>query len=242
VTRADITAHIDGRQRTRAEVLGWEARRARKVLKKLGATVPSSGDVGEMRRAHVSRKRALGHDAIERRLARELRGSAHFGRVSAALVGGRRRLCTIELTGTGASVEGIPAWYMDAIAANDEVPLIEACPDHYILRTRDDGRQEVIETTGGSPVALRMFFDDNDVSTLTSSPDPAFAVEWTSVARNDEGLALGGVRHLFRDGPDGFYVRLTVEFPAMTLGYMIREHRWHLACEFSNWIEAANRS
>ena len=52
--------------------------------------------------------------------------------------------------------------------------------------------------------------------------------------------ALGAIRHLFRDGPDRFDVRLTIEFPRATAPHMIRAHRWHLACEFSNWIEAAN--
>lgn len=234
-----ITASIDGREVSRSEVLAWEARRAAKVLEKLGASVDSA-DVAKLRRAHVERKLELGHEAIEGLLARDLRRADRGGRLGAALSGGRRRMCTIKLTGSGASVEGIPAWYRAAITANHEVPLIEACPDHYISRTRADGRQEIIETTGGSPFAVRMLFDDADVTTLTSEPDSAFPVEWTSVARNDRGLVLGGVRHRFRDGPDGFEVRLTVEFPAATLPHMIRAHRWHLACEFSNWIEAAN--
>ena len=54
------------------------------------------------------------------------------------------------------------------------------------------------------------------------------------------GVPIGGVRHLFRDEPNGFRARLTVEFPLTMPSYMIRQHRWHLACEFSNWIEAAN--
>jgi hypothetical protein len=33
---------------------------------------------------------------------------------------------------------------------------------------------------------------------------------------------------------------LTGEFPIATPPWLIRAHRWHLACEFSNWIEAAN--
>jgi hypothetical protein len=149
-------------------------------------------------------------------------------------------MCAVELAGTGASIEGIPAWYRQAIGANDYAPLIEACPDHYISRTRADGRQEVIETTGGSPMAVRMYLDDQDVSTLRSEPDPSFPVEWTSVARSVGGVPIGGVRHLFRDEPTGFRARLTVEFPGTTPTHMIRAHRWHLACEFSNWIETAN--
>jgi hypothetical protein len=234
-----ILSLIDGREVSREEVLAWETRRALEVIEKLGGRA-ASRDASELRRVHTEHKLALGHDGIERLLARELRWSARSVGLGAALSRGRRRFCTIELMGTGASVEGLPAWYMAALAANDEVPLIEACPDHYISRTRADGRQEIIETTGGAPLPLRMFFDDADTSTLRSERDASFPVEWTSVACDERGRVFGGIRHLFRDEPGGFRVRLTVEFPWATPPHMIQAHRWHLACEFSNWIEAAN--
>jgi hypothetical protein len=50
----------------------------------------------------------------------------------------------------------------------------------------------------------------------------------------------GAIRHQFRDEPNGFAARLTGEFPVATPLTLIRAHQWHLACEFSNWIEAAN--
>jgi hypothetical protein len=234
-----VTAVVDGRQVSRDEVLSWEQRRAEKVLAKLGADVPSD-DVRALRRAHTERKLELGHQAIERRLARELHAASYVGRAGAALAQNRRRMCTIELHGEGACVEVIPAWYRETITTNNEAPLIEGCPDHYISRTRADGRQEVIETTGGSPMAVRMLFDDENTSSLRSKPDPAFPVEWASVALSAKGAPIGGVRHLFRDEADGFRARLIVEFPATTPSLLIRQHRWHLACEFSNWIEAAN--
>ena len=237
----EITAHIGGTAYTREEVLAWEARRARKVLEKLGARVPSSAEVGGLREAHTQRKLELGHERIEQMLARQLRASAWSGGLTARAARGRRRMCTIDLTGSGASVQGLPDWYGAAIAGNIEEPLIGACPDHYISRTRADGRQEIVETTGGSPLPVRMFFDEDDSSTLRSTPDASFPVEWISVARDEHGAAIGGVRHLFRDEDGVFHVRLTVEFPATLAPRMIRAHRWHLACEFSNWIESANR-
>jgi hypothetical protein len=156
------------------------------------------------------------------------------------LARGGRHACTIELSSPGGLAELIPGWYSEAIMSNDETPLIAACPDHWISRSHPDGRQEVIETTGGSPMPVRMFFDDSDLSTLRTAPDPAFPVQWTAVARTSKGTPIGGIRHQFRDEAQGFRVRLTVEFPAGTLPHMIRAHRWHLACEFSNWLEAAN--
>jgi hypothetical protein len=234
-----ITAHIDGRRVSRVDVLAWEARRAAKVLKKLGITAPST-DVVKQRQALVTKKLELGHGGIERLLARELRWSDRVGQAATALSRGRRRVCSIELTCNTGSGEVVPEWYEDAMTTNDEAPLIAGCPDHYILRTRADGAQEVVETTGGAPLAMRIFLDQSDLRTLTTSADPAFPVQWVGVGRNSSGVPIGGIRHEFRDEGGGFHARLTVEFPATTPPHMIRAHRWHLACEFSNWIEAAN--
>lgn len=57
--------------------------------------------------------------------------------------------------------------------------------------------------------------------------------------RTADGLAVGRLRHQFRNEGEGLSARLTIEFPALTPGPMIRGHQWHLASEFSNWLEAA---
>jgi hypothetical protein len=220
-----ITAEIDGRSVSREEVLEWEAQRASKVCKKLGVKMPS-GDVVALREVLLARKLELGHEALEQLLARELRWSARASRLLAGLSRGRRRLCTIELNGTG-----------------DEAALLAACPDHYILCTTADGRQQVVETTGGSPLAARIFLDESDTSTVTTNADPAFPVQWVAVGgTSSTSPPVGAIRHQFRDEPGGFKVRLTGEFPAATPARFIRGHQWHLACEFSNWIEAASSS
>ena len=117
--------------------------------------------------------------------------------------------------------------------------MLRACPDHFVIRTRSDGRQEVLETNGGSPLAALFYIDYDDVSSLVTPADARFPHQLAGVARASAGVAIGGVRHQFRDIEDGFHARLTVEFPLPTLGRMITGHRWHLACEFSNWIEVA---
>jgi hypothetical protein len=235
----EITAIIDGRPVPRREVLAWEARRAAKVCRKLG--VPPSGDLEAMREALVERKLELGPEALDRQLERELRLSARGGRVVAAVSRGRRRLCTIELHGSGGSAEAMPAFYRQAMEAGDEAALLAACPDHYVLRAAGEGRELVVETMGGSPLAAAVFLADPERGELHTQADPDFPVQWVAVGRVGEGgPAAGAIRHQFRDGPDGFRARLTGEFPIATPPWMIREHRWHLACEFSNWIEAAN--
>lgn len=236
----DITADIGGQKVTRDEVLAWERRRASKVCEKLGVSAPPD-DVVALRGALVARKLELGHGALEELLARELRWSARAGRVVAGLSRGRRRLCTVELTGTGGSGEAMPQHYRRAMETGDEAALLAACPDHYILRAGADALQQVIETPGGSPLAARIFLADSANGTATTRADPAFPVQWVADGcTSATGPATGAIRHQFRDEPSGFRARLTVEFPAATPPHVVRAHRWHLACEFSNWIEAAN--
>lgn len=236
-----ITAQINGRSFSRSEVLAWEARRAGKVCKKLGIA-PAPEDVFAQREALVARKLELGHERLVALLSRELRLSAVGGRLLAGISRGRRRLCTIELTATEGSAEAMPAYYRRAMETGDEVALLSACPDHYILREAPGGVQQVIETTGGSPLAAQIFLEQSGLETLTTAADPAFPVQWVSAgAVSRGGSPIGAFRHQFRDEPDGgFRARLTGEFPITTPPWLIRGHQWHLACEFSNWIEAAN--
>jgi hypothetical protein len=198
----DITATIGDRSVLRAEVLEWEERRAAVVFKRLGLGA-TPDDVAAARAALVAKKLELGHAEIERRLARQMAMAARSSRLMSALSRGGRRLCTVELRGSGGTAEAVPAFYQAAMDAGDEAPLLAAAPDHWVLRKRGGGVQQVIETTGGSP--------------------------------------SGALRHQFRDeSGGGFTARLTIEFPRATPARLVDAHRWHLACEFSNWIEAAN--
>jgi hypothetical protein len=159
-----------------------------------------------------------------------------------ALSRGGRRLCTVELRGSGGSAEAMPAFYKAAMDSGEEAPLLAAAPDHWVLRKRDDGIQQVIETTGGSPLASRIFLDESEVGPISTPADPTFPVQWVAFGRARlDGPPAGALRHQFRDEPGGgFTARLTIEFPRVTPGRFVRAHRWHLACEFSNWIEAAS--
>lgn len=240
MTNQEITigAVIAGRAVSRDEVLAWEAERLPKAARKIGLTVPA-GDLARQRAAFTDSKLALGPDEIRRRLARDIRLAAAVARGSTRLSFGRRTTSACDLHVTGGSAGAFVDWFTDTGRDDYARSMIAANPDHFLIDTAPDGRQEVIETTGGSPLATQFFVDYNDTSPLVTPRDPAFPVEAAGVARTDRGLAIGGVRHEFRDEGDGFLARLCVEFPRLTAPSMIAAHRWHLACEFSNWIEAA---
>ncbi|MGI6795254.1 hypothetical protein [Gordonia sihwensis] len=233
-----ITAVIDGRRVGRDEVLAWEARRIPRVSRKLGMKAPS-GPVEGMRRAFCDGKFELGVDEIRRRLARDVRLSDAVARVTGGLSGGRRATSVCDLYVEGGDAQGFVDWFSDAGRDDYAWSMVVASPDHFIIDSTADGRQEVIETTGGSPFATRFFVDYDDTSRLTTARDPAFALELAGVALTGADTAVGGVRHQLRDDRYGFHLRACVEFPKLMAPQMVKEHRWHLACEFSNWIEGA---
>ncbi|MGX1774723.1 hypothetical protein ACWIGW_21585 [Nocardia brasiliensis] len=233
----EIVAEINGRRVERPAVLAWENRRIDSAAKKLGLAAPKPGDVADRRTALLQSKLHLGSAEIRRRLARETRWADRVS-VAQARVSGRRRRSVTELHVSGCVAADFVAWFDSAANAATPDAMLRACPDHFDFGTGPRG-QRVLETTGSSPLAAQFYVDYADVSDLVTAPDAAFPQQIAGVARSENGAAIGGVRHQFRDTDDGFHARLTVEFPLLIPPTMVAGHRWHLACEFSNWIEAA---
>jgi hypothetical protein len=231
-----VVATIAGRTISRSQVLAWEERRARKVMRRLGMGT-EIGDIAARRAAIAERKLRLKHDRIEALLRRQLRVSVLGTGVLARLSAGRRQFSTIELTVTTGSSKRFVQWWNQHVVTSDEAPLLESCPDHWIIRPGPNGWQEIIETTGKSPLATRLFIDYQDVNSLQSEPDPRYDHQITAVARRQDGIPIGGLRHQLRDTATGFQMSLTAEFPTLTPPNLIAGHRWHLACEFSNMTE-----
>lgn len=271
VHNIEISAVINGRRHTREEVLAWESRRMSRAAAKIGLPAPT-GSLRERRAAFAEEKLALGDEGIRRRLAKELKVSDPMSRGAALLSRGTRAkramsVCELHVTGGNGHANGradadaranpnpnaadFVDWFTDTDRPDYERSMIAACPDHFLIKTAPDGTQEVIETTGGSPLATRFFVDYTDLSSLASVADPRAEVEAAGTAISPTGSPLGsptgspagtpigGVRHEFRDEPGGFRAHLCVEFPALMAPHMISQHRWHLAVEFSNWIELA---
>jgi hypothetical protein len=233
-----IEAVIAGSAITRAQVLEWEAARIAKAARKIGLPVPG-GSLDRQKLAFADGKLALGPNEIRRRLARDIRGADAVARTSTRLSFGGRAISVCDLHVVGGNAEDFVDWLVDSGRNDFSRSMIAAHPDHFLIDTDADGLLEVIETTGGSPLATRFFVDYEDASPLVTVRDPAFSVEAAGVARTERGMAIGGVRHQFRNYSNGFHARLQVEFPRLTAPWMIAQHRWHLACEFGNWVEAA---
>lgn len=234
----DLDIFIGNDRVPRERVDEWERRSAMRALRKLGSR-PVDGDLATLRAQLTARKEALGHDEIRARLRRDLALSDLVARVVACISHGRRRFSVIEIVSPEGSAEAFAHWFEDAARRNREDVMVAAAPEHYLIATDVEGRQEVIETNGGAPMPARFFVDYLDLSSLRSVADPAFPVQVAGVARAPRGAAIGGVRHQFRNEGDGFRARLTVEFPLFIMPSVVRGHCWHLACEFGFWIRTA---
>lgn len=236
-----LHAIINGEIVDRAAIRAWEDRRIRAVRRTL--KLPrSSAPREQQRREILERKLTLGHDGLRDMIGRAVRLSERITRVTVALSRGKRRFSVCEIDVPTGSAARFARWFEDRNALNDERAMLDACPDHYIIARDTEGRQLVVETTGGSPLPGEFTVDYTDVASLQTKADPSCPYQVAGVARMRDGLAIGGVRHQFRQEGDGFRALLTVEFPARVPRRMIAEHRWHLAVEFANWIEAASGS
>jgi len=235
-----ITAQIGDHTYPRHDVLAWETKRAARVARRLG--IKRRGSSTDLNRRILDRKLELGPDAIEQMLQREFPISSAVGRLGAAASLGRRNVATTILRCDTGACQMIPDFYRTASRSDEGRPtMLAASPDHWIFRRLPDGRDQVVETAAGSPWMVQIFLDENDLSTVRTPRDPAFAVHWAAVARTAGGTPIGGVQHRFRDEPaGGFTVELNAEFPITLPRPMVDWHRWHLAGEFSNWLEYAN--
>ncbi|NDK89198.1 hypothetical protein GYA93_06315 [Gordonia desulfuricans] len=231
-----IVAKIGREMFPRADVLAWEDERIDAAAGKVGVGAPAPAPIAERREAWLHTKQELGSDELLRRLGRDTTIADAMGRL--AKISGRRRRSVTELFVPGGSAHQFTEWFTAITIASDEAALLRACPDHFVLRMYN-GTQQVLETNGGSPFAALFDIDYDDVSSLTTPVDVQFPDRLDGVARGSDGTAIGGVRHQFRDTSDGVHARVLVEFPLTVPGSVVRGHRWHLACEFSNWFEAA---
>lgn len=233
-------AHIPGE-----EIDAWELTRAKAVLRLLEKRFKvrircdvHSADLVTLREECVRAKSEIGRTQLRAGLANLTSLSAMSTKLVSWLSFGRRKQCVTEIIVAGLDARTV-AERIDELMCidtpeNDRANL-GACPDHYVLEARNN-QLEVIETTGGSPMPIQIFIRFNDAAGLKTEPTAGCAHESVGTARLKDGTIAGGVRHQFRDTEGGLHARLMVEFPTATPRKMIREHQFHLACEWSRWL------
>ena len=247
-----LTAFIDGEAVSRAEVLTWEARRLQVVAKRMSNNLPaaimadlealilrpalSTANIAQEREQLADAKLLAGDEQMQALVAGDLLLSDQASELAA--MPGQWAVSQIEIESSLGTAEGFADWFSRALARDDERAMLVACPDHYLIRSQGTQGQNVIEETGGALVVSHFVVDYTKPADLPYAIDPEFPVRLTGPAMNEAGTQIGGVCHQFRNLEQGFRLRPAVFFPAMLPFWTISEHRWHLACEFENWVTA----
>ena len=177
---------IDGRVQDRAAVLAWESKRMAAVRRTMGLP-PSQMPLHRQRDELADHKLALGHISVRSLIRRGLWLADKVSRLSVALSGDARRFGSCEIEVASGSAAHFARWFDDLTALNKEREMIVACPDRYIIAREADGRQLVIETTGGSPTAAQFWVDYTDSSSLRTSPDPSYQYQVAGAERLADG-------------------------------------------------------
>lgn len=247
-----VAVEIDGRVVDRSTVLEWEARRLQVAAERLAHHLPgalvaeletllrrrstSADNIARDRRLLAEVKLKMGAPRIRQLVAPDLVVTDRASTLAASL--NRWSVSSAELSSTVGTARGFVSWFNARGDRNDHRAMLVACPDHYLIHNPRPGVQEVIEVTGGAILASRFVIDYSDSIDVPLRKDTRYPVRIVGWARAN-GARIGAVHHQFRDDPrGGFRAKLAVAFPSTLPPWMISEHRWHLACEFSNWVTA----
>lgn len=218
ITKYAQTA-INGKEVTEVDLLRWEVQRSRVALALL--------------------RKKLGVAGLQELLKEETVESAQEMREWASKSNGKWLASTTLIEVTGLKAEQFLAWFRERVAANDQVAMGLACPEHYVVTPTPDGRLDVIETTGGYGLPDRFLVKLGEGASACPNPediDPEYPMLWAGRGHLHDGTEWGRVTHQFADTADGFKAKLTIYFPAGAASGLIEGHRWHLACEFTNWV------
>lgn len=186
-------------------------------------------------------KIAIGEDEIRNKLNFSLNISNFISKIISFLSFGKRKYSIVEIEINNIELQPIEFIHrLNLIMLNNDTKYnkmrLRACPDHYLISNTNENEQEVIETTGGSPFPAQIYITYDDEEGLQSKKDSTYDEQIFGVARSKNGTIIGGVRHQVKKELNGLKIKLLVEFPALILNYMIKEHQIHLMCEFNNWI------
>lgn len=145
-----------------------------------------------------------------------------------------------ELQVKGLKAQEFLEWFYARARAGDHAAMLAAHPEHYLISQTADGRLDVIETTGEWRHPSR-FFAKLGVAPQEAAPnladiDPSYPHSMAGVFTLADGLEMGRVLHQFANTDEGFKAKLIIYFPAGSEAEKIQGHKWHLAIEFTNWV------
>ncbi|OZG69311.1 hypothetical protein [Bifidobacterium eulemuris] len=233
-----IRVVIDGREISREDVQKKEMERCIHASRKLNLKIQNE-ELSEIRQLILQRKLDLGQDVLKKLMRKETCLADILVRRFVRLSHEEYVLSGIDIYANGISAKDFTAWFDLQVKKNNIPAMLAAHPEHYIIDNRPDGTQYVCETNGGSPfaAAFTIYFNETNCINIPLLADHPHRIE--GVSKLSDGKRVGAARHQFQDTPEGLQGHLCIEFPKKTMAKVVDGHKWHLAIEFSNWLEAA---
>ncbi|MHD0396531.1 hypothetical protein ACY2DA_01415 [Staphylococcus simulans] len=245
---------INGHEVPAEEVMEWEFKRLKHNFKKFSKLTDvninpnvsswiAKRDIQSLNEELVRIKLDLGFNQLRRMLERQCKIGDTISGMTAKLARGKRKFAITEIYVPHSRLtpeevmERINHVMMVQTPEHDAIN-IGSNPDHYVLKGLTPTIQEVLETTGGSPLPTHFYAYYGDTTGLQSRKSTDYPVELAGAAKNKKGEVIGGMRHQVKKENDGFRFKALVEFPGLLPNSMIKAHQYHLACEFGHWISA----
>lgn len=233
----EITVIINEQTVQRNEILALEKNRSRVAGEKLGLDFTHE-NLAQMRQALLERKLELGHKGIQSCCQKDITISSYLFKALSVLSRGKLKTSEIEIKVKGISAKDFIEWFEEKNKLGDEKALLAAHPEHYIIVSKDNS-QWVYETTGGSPFVSEFVINFNQNDNLFEDMLPNYSYQISGKVLNQSGKTMGAALHQFKETTDGFHGLLTIYFPFLVPKQIIEGHKYHLAIEFSNWVELA---
>lgn len=236
-----MTVKINRMPVSASDLQKWEKPGLKWVGFNLGIKTPKNEKVREQV-DHLNREKVrISDDEILRKVKGKIR-LMDWGINLALLISGKRHVyseTTIYADGLNAKYTADKINEINLNAAGNETYRrvnLSACPFHYILRATPEEKLEVVEGVGRFMLPLQMFIKYGDDTGLSIPRLTEFPYQSVGYATTGSGKIMGGVRHQFRDTENGIEARLCVQFPNACPKFIVKNHQYHLAIEFSNWL------
>lgn len=244
----NMVIFINGTVIPKKTIDDWEWKRIKKqahFLKRKGILTDdrflSTQDLDHTRSELGRAKASYSPDRFRKLLKKRYTLGNLVSKIAVSLSMGKRKFCVTEFVIPQTKVT--PAEMMESIekimlenTADHLYKNLVSNPDHFVLIQTQGKVQEIIEFTGGSPLPTRFFGHYGKVEGLKSKLSNGYSVQLAGEAQLADGTVIGGMRHQAKTEDDGIRVKALVEFPALLPNYMIKQHQYHLACEFRQWI------
>ena len=195
----------------------------------------SQYELESARRALRLIKGNLGYDRLHALVSEQIaQGNALF-RDHVKRSAGKQETGTITLKAAGLSAADFTGWMGHAFTREDV--LIDAQPEHYLMKVSDPKGPHIVEALGDHVVGFYM--SGWEKSEVPAGSGDNIDKHHSFLALDDDGTVFGSVSTVFRDTADGMIAELSVTLPATSAPDAVNKHLQHFSVEFRNWMLVA---